>query len=138
MRRINLVVIIFLAFWSILGYSKFLVGNANNQEDGFKSTHLINLKADASEKDLIKILDEYNKVIAELGFPNIKYQLWKDRGDESGDHKYKYFLVSTWPNQDTYDKVHNAESYKALNEVYGKLFEEIVQDNVSTRYISLN
>jgi hypothetical protein len=138
MRRVILAVLILLTFGSILGFSEFSMNKANNQEEGFKSVHLINLNSDASENEFVMILGEYNKVIAELGFPAIKYQLWKDRGDENKDRKYQYFFESKWPNQKTYDKVHEAKKYKALGEKYGKLWEEILQDHVSTRYISLN
>ena len=99
----------------------------------FRAVHLINLKDDAGEAKLSEILDEFNKVIAELGYPDIGYRLWKERGDVEG--KYKYIFESKWPNQKSYDMVHNAEEYKAIGEKYNAIADEMILEHVYSRYI---
>ena len=112
MRQIILTIITFLVILCLSNCSK----SSNDEEptggEVFKAVHLLNLQPEASEAEMLQILNELNAVIAELGYPNIKYRLWKERGDKQG--KYKYIFDSTWQNQEIYDKVHNSEKYKRM------------------------
>ena len=122
----------------MVSYSKLPNDAENNRKEVFKSIHLINLKPDASEQDLLNLLDELNKIISELRVAEVKYQLWKDRGDENKHRNYQYIMESTWPNQKVYDTVHNSEIYKTFVEKTGEKWEELIQDHVYTWYMALN
>ena len=125
-----IILFIFLNFSPCQENKKDIKGNI------FKSVHLVNLYSDGSELELLKILKEFNKVITELGYPNIKYRLWKERGDRQGT--YKYFFESTWPNQETYEQIHNTSKYKNLVEKYEKRYKLLFRDESYSRYIPLN
>lgn len=79
---------------------------------GFRTVHLINLKSVEDEAEFVTIADDFNKVVAELGYQNIRYNFWKETGDRGG--QYKYIFESTWPDKETYDKVHEYEKFKVV------------------------
>jgi len=107
-----------------------------NKEGVFRTVHLVNLNSVENEAEIVAILNDFNKVFAEVGYPNIRYNLWKERGDREG--KYKYIFGSTWPDQATYDKVHKNEKFQAVFEKYKARWEELVNEDVYSRYVPLN
>ena len=127
---------VILVFLSLINYSNPIKCQEPEVDGVFKAVHLINLNADTSEAELQKILDELNNVITELGYTDIKYQLWKERGDTEG--KYKYIFESKWPSQGIYDKVHNSDSYKKITEKYKTGYKELIKEEDYSRYIPLN
>ncbi len=72
---------------------------------GFRTVHLINLNTVEDEAEFIAIADDFNNVVVELGYQNIRYNFWKETGDRKG--QYKYIFESNWPDQETYDEVHD-------------------------------
>ncbi|MFQ5630736.1 MAG: ester cyclase [bacterium] len=112
------------------------LNNQPNKETVFRALHLITIESEDDEAAFIALLNDFNKVVAELGYPGIKYQLWKERGDRQG--KYKYFFESTWPDQETYDKVHEHEKYKAVLEKAESKYDELVKDDIYSRYVLVN
>jgi len=107
-----------------------------NKGGVFRAVHLVNLKSVENEAEFVAMLNDFNKVITELGYQNIRYNIWKERGDREG--KYKYIFESTWPDQGTYDKVHKNEKYQAIFEKYKTRYEEFIKDEIYSRYIPLN
>ena len=111
------------------------------KEDGstskvFRAVHLVNLKSPDSEAEFVTMLNDFNMVVAEVGYPNIRYNLWKERGDREG--QFKYIFESTWSDQATYDKVHDNEKYQAVFEKYKTRYEELIKEEVYSRYVPLN
>ena len=121
---------IFIAFFLFSG-SSFV------QEGVFRAVHLLNLKSVENEAKLIAMLEDFNNVVAEAGYPNIQYNLWKERGDRE-EGQFKYIFESTWPDQATYDKVHNNEEYQTVFKKYKTQYEELIKEDVYSRYIPLN
>ena len=107
-----------------------------NTEVRFRTVHLINLKFVEDEIEFVVIADDFNKVVAELGYQNIHYNFWKETGDREG--QYKYIFESTWPDQETYDKVHEYEKFKIVWEKSYTKWKEMIEEDIYNRYILLN
>ena len=136
MRKNILISVTFLVLLSLSNYSNSSKCEESTGSEVFKAVHLINLRVETSEVELLKILNEFNEVIVELGYPNIKCQLWKERSDRQG--KYKYIFESTWPSQEIYDKIHNSDIFKKTAKKYKKKYGEVITEDIYNRYISLN
>ena len=65
--RIIFAIVIFSLLLGIVGCLKSPQKEVIDEGEVFRAVHLINLKDDAGEAKLLEVLDEYNKVIAELG-----------------------------------------------------------------------
>lgn len=76
---------------------------------GKKSLHLFELPDGVTEGQLNSFLEEMNTAIAEEGYPNAGYHLYKITDDNAN---YKYFLEGVWPDSATYDKIHESEKWK--------------------------
>jgi hypothetical protein len=129
MKQLHTIFALFFAVMLLSGYSFA-------QEGVFKAVHLLNLKSVENEAKLIAMLDDFNKVVAEVGYPNIRYNIWKERGDREG--QFKYIFESTWPDQATYDKVHNNEKYQSIFKKYKTHYEDLIKEDVYSRYVPLN
>ena len=103
---------------------------------GFRTVHLINLKTIEDEAEIVAIADDFNKVVAELGYQNIRYNFWKETIGRNG--QYKYIFESTWPNQETYDKVHEYEKFKLVWEKNYTKWKKMIEEDIYNRYIPLN
>jgi hypothetical protein len=75
-------------------------------------------------------------VVAELGYQNIRYNFWKETVGRDG--QYKYIFESTWPDQETYDKVHEYEEFKEVWEKSYAKWIKIIEVDIYNRYILLN
>lgn len=89
---------------------------------GKKSLHLFDLPAGMSEKQLNDFLKEMNQAIADEGYPNAGYHLYKITS-ENGD--YKYFMEGVWPDSATYDKIHDSAGWKAAADKGKDMIEKI-------------
>ena len=103
---------------------------------GFRTVHLLNLKNIEDEAEFVAIADDFNKVVAELGYQNIRYNFWKETTGREG--QYKYIFESTWPDQGTYDKVHEYEKFKVVWEKSYAKWKKMVAEDIYNRYIPLN
>jgi len=103
---------------------------------GFRTVHLINLKTVEDEAEFVAIADDFNKVVAELGYQNIRYNFWKETRGREG--KYKYIFESTWPDQETYDKVHEYEKFKVVWKKNYTKWKKMIEEDIYNRYIPLN
>ncbi|MUP47222.1 hypothetical protein E0K83_15890 [Gramella sp. BOM4] len=82
-----------------------------NNAAGKKSLHLFKLPDGVSEKQLSDFLKEMNQAISKEGYPNAGYHLYRVTDDHN---EYKYFMEGVWPDQATYDKIHESEGWKAM------------------------
>ena len=107
-----------------------------NTEIGFRTVHLINLKTVEDEAEFVAIADDFNKVVTELGYQNISYKFWKETRGRDG--QYKYIFESTWPDQETYDKVHEYDKFKEVWEKNYAKWKMMIAEDVYNRYFPLN
>ena len=77
-----------------------------------KSVHHFNLPSEITEAQLASALSTMNKVVADLGYPDAGYRLWKVR--DGRDAEYQYLFEGNWPGQKGYDVIHESEAYKQL------------------------
>jgi hypothetical protein len=93
---------------------------------GLKSTHLLKLENDDALKKLEQPLEEINETLAEMGYPECGYVIYKVNDDYESD--YTHILEGWWLCKEVYDETHNHPSYKALTEKYNGLFEGVLQN----------
>ena len=91
---------------------------------GYRTVHFINLKTVEDEAKFALIADVFNKLVAELGYQNVHYNFWKVTGDREG--QYNYIFESTWPDQETFDKVHEYEKFKVTKQKWYPKFKEMI------------
>ena len=77
----------------------------------FKTVHLTNLKSAADVTALQAAIADMNKVVANAGYRDVRYRLYKVSGEQAG--AYGYLWESSWPGGDAYDKVHKSAEWTA-------------------------
>ncbi len=121
----------------LIGAAAFATGfaTASTAEKGpaIKSVHLLNLPSDVSEADVAEALGKLNVAVAEAGYPEAGYRLWKVTGEQSGE--YAYLWEGVWPSQDEYDVIHSGESWQAAFEA--EVFEALRWQQVYNRYVEI-
>lgn len=117
-----------------LSNSGILLEKADTEQ--FTAVHLVNLQSEDMEEEFMTITKDFNQALKEIGYPDIKYKVWKERSGRDG--KYTYFYQTIWPDQATYDKVHSHEKYHKAVEKHGSRYEELVSEDVYNRYVPLN
>lgn len=65
------------------------------------------LKVDPAK--LLVSIEQVNKAIDSIGYPDAGYQLWRVQSDTVTD--YRFQINGYWPNQEVYDEIHNHELY---------------------------
>lgn len=100
-----------------------------------KSHHLFNLPEGMTEAELAGAIQEVNRAIAESGHPDAGYRLWKVTGEQSGE--YSYLWEGVWPDQATYDAIHESESWNEVIERFRAAFERILEVQVYNRFIEI-
>jgi quinol monooxygenase YgiN len=139
LSKFTILFTIILAF--LLGVPSAIFGQEmtkkeENKVEGFRTVHLVNLKSVENEAEFIAISNNFNEVVAELGYQNIRYNIWKESGYHEG--QYKYIFESTWPDQETFDKVHKNEKFQAVWKTNKAVWDELIKEDTYNRYILLN
>ncbi len=98
----------------------------------YKTVHLLKLTTSKAENDLLKGLGEANKLFGQLGYPNIRYRVWKVSGTPSGG--FTHLWESEWPDKSAYDKIHELKEFTDSWARYEKEFEAIEKDQVYNRF----
>ncbi len=123
----------------LIGVAAFATGfaTASTAEDGpaIRSVHLLNLPSEVSEADLAEALGKLNAAVAEAGYPEAGYGLWKVTGEQSGEHAYLWEGV--WPSQDGYDAIHESESWQAAWEATAEVYKAPSPEHVYNRYVEI-
>jgi hypothetical protein len=138
-KKINeffiLIVVFFIAFPGTVWGQESTI---KEQDDvvGFRTVHLLKLKNAEDEAEFAIIADDFNKVVVELGYQNIRYNFWKETGDNIG--QYKYIFESNWPDQETYDEVHEYEEFKLVWEKSYSKWKKMIEEDNYNRYILVN
>jgi len=101
----------------------------------FRTLHQFNLTTIGEETRLLAVLEEFNQLFAKLGYPEVRYRLW--RVQEGGPGQLNYLYDSLWPDRATYDKVHQDSGYKALLEKHLPFLQQILKDEVYYKYVEL-
>lgn len=110
------------------------VGSSGSAGPGLMTMHLTTLPPD-KEQEFLSVLNEYNQLFSKLGYPNVRYRLWKVSGKQAGE--YAHMWQSFWPSRAVYDKVHENEAYKKLAEKYRAFGEATVKAEVYNHYVEL-
>ncbi|SDI23534.1 hypothetical protein [Winogradskyella thalassocola] len=139
MVKLNTVVIVIFMFIilipdTILG-QEYIKSNAT-AKIGFRTVHLISLKNIENDVEIATIADDFNKVVAELGYENISYNFWKETEGQEG--QFKYIFESNWPDQETFDKVHEYKEFQLVWEKNYDKWKSLVKEDIYNRYTLLN
>ena len=115
-----------------------LVSGVHSQKGpapAYKPVHLMNLTSSEAEANLLTILAEFNKLYAQMGYPNIRYRVWKVSGKQSV--QFTHIWESEWPDKATYDKVHSFKEFTELHARHEKELRGLLKDHVYNRYEEL-
>ena len=135
MRRFMIIVISFIFILGVFNCSIKSEAENSSEGDKFRSVTLINLHTDEDEEEFLKILNSYEIVFEDIGYPDSMYRIWKERDKEG---KYKYIIEANWPNYEAYEKFGKSEKFKEIHKKLDPRFDELVKEIVYNRYIRLN
>jgi len=74
-------------------------------------------------QDLLTFFNKWNKAIDEIGYPDAGYKIWVIQEDTSN---INYMIEGHWPDQETYDKIHDHELYQKVYEENQDKFEGLI------------
>ena len=100
-----------------------------------KSHHLFNLPAGITEADVVAAFREVNLAVAEAGYPDAGYRLWKVTGEQAGE--YTYLWEGSWPNLEAYRSIHDHPAYLAAFGRTQSVFGVLAEAQVYNRFIEL-
>lgn len=103
-------------------------------KEAFKAVHLVNLKSPADVAALQAALADINKVVANAGYRDVRYRLYKVTGKQAGT--YGYLWESSWPGGEVYDKVHKSAEWSASSKKHPGL-DVLMKDEVYNRYVEV-
>jgi ketosteroid isomerase-like protein len=101
-----------------------------------KSVHLVNVAPGSTQEDVVEIFTALNAGIQEAGYPDAGYSLWKIGEAEEPDTApigSDYFLEGLWPDQATYDQIHQAEAFQAAIESVTASWQRVLADQSYAR-----
>jgi|GEM_PF-345480 len=94
--------------------------NTTGSTIGLKSTHLLKLENEEALNKLEMPIKEINDVLAEMGYPDCGYVIYKVNDDYESD--YTHIMEGWWLSKENYDETHNHPKYKETFEKYRDLF----------------
>ena len=103
-------------------------------QEAFKAVHLVNLKSPADLAALQAALADLNKAMANAGYPDIRYRLYKVAGKQAG--AYAYLWESSWPGGEVHEKVHKHPEWIASSKKHPEL-DALMKDEVYNRYVEV-
>ena len=114
-----------------------MVGVAATQSESppLKSHHLFNLPDSITEADVAAAVREVNSAVAEAGYPDAGYRLWKVTGEQSGE--YMYLWEGNWPNMEAYRSIHDHPAWLAAFGRNQSVFGVLAEAQVYNRFIEL-
>ena len=110
--------------------------NDSNTTVGFRTVYSINLNNVEDEAEFVVIAEVFNKLVADLGYQNISFSFWNVTGDIEGE--YNYIFESTWPDQETFEKVFANEKFKVTMNKWYPIFKKMIAEGIYNRYILLD
>ena len=96
------------------------------------SLHLYDTSMNVTDAELMGWLEEINAAIEEIGYPGAGYKFWKAIDETVMQNRY--MILSSWPDEEAYQLIHDHEAYKAVNEKYSELGEKITKQSLYVRY----
>jgi len=124
----------------LLALAAFVHGASSAQAQtsalALKSHHLFNLPAGVTEAELAAAIQGMNRAVAESGHPEAGYRVWKVTGEQSGD--YSYLWEGSWPDQATYDAIHENEAWNEAIERFEPTLGRIGEVQVYNRFIEIS
>lgn len=104
-------------------------------KEAFKAVHLVNLKSPADVAALQASLADINKVVANAGYRDVRYRLYKVIGKQAG--AYAYLWESSWPGGEVYAKVHQSAEWSAASKKHPEL-DVLMKDEIYNRYVEVS
>jgi hypothetical protein len=89
----------------------------------YKSVHLLKVPENLSVTLLEKPLKEINNVIAEIGYPNCGYVIYKVQSENEAE--YTHVFEGKWLSKENYNTIHDHPEYKKAIEKHESKFVEI-------------
>lgn len=74
-------------------------------------------------KELWAAFNVFNEAIAEYGYPDAGYELWVINEE---DTDIRFMVQGSWPDLETYQKIHDSEPYKNASEKTGGLWDGLI------------
>jgi ketosteroid isomerase-like protein len=87
---------------------------------GLKSTHLLKVENEETLSKLQQPVTEFNKLLADMGYPECGYVIYKVNDDYASD--YTHIMGGWWLSKEVYDITHDDPRYKEVFEKYRDLF----------------
>ena len=130
-------------YYLIFGFISFIIVSCGSPlDEGIEkaellqfevtSLHLWDSTLNVSEVELVKVLDEVNDAIAELGYPGAGYLLWKVQNDTLMQNRY--MMLGSWPDKVAYDSIHKSEAWQSVWEKHSEFLESMKEQSVYSRY----
>ncbi len=121
-----------IAIAALLGAASVGVcAQGSGRGPSFATEHLIKLQP-SEEARLLSVLQAFNQLFTELGYPDVRYRLWKLAEDSTMQWSHRW--DSVWPDRDTYDKVHQDDAFRKLLGKHRSYLEEILKGGVYCRF----
>ena len=111
------------------------VAATQSMAPAIKSHHLINLPDSVSDGDVAAALSEVNSAIAEIGYPDAGYRLWKVTGEQSGE--YMHIWEGNWPNWEAYRSIHDHPAFLAAMGSNESVFRVLTETQVYNRFVEV-
>lgn len=120
---------------TILGAAVFSVKVSAPAGPAFRTVHTFSLCSAQEEGRLLSVLQEFNHVLARLGFTGVRYRQWKIQGAAAGLSGYMY--ESTWPSLEVYDRVHREAAYTKVLEKNLPFLREVLKNEIYDKLVEL-
>ena len=92
-------------------------------ENTLKSVSLFQDSTNADPGKLQASIEKLNQAIDSIGYPDAGYKIWQVDSQDSLD--FKFMVEGYWPDQKTYDIIHEHELYKKIRETVKTNFEAL-------------
>lgn len=98
-----------------------------------KTLHLFNIPP-ADEPKLLAALADLNEAIAEAGYPQAGYRVWKVSGTQQGSHQYIW--EGNWPDRNAYLAIHANDAYQRASK-RTRAAQDLTKDHVYNHYLEV-
>lgn len=91
-------------------------------ENTLQSVSYFSDTTDLDPQVINEALTSVNEVISEIGYPDAGYKVWLIQPDSSN---VRFMVEGHWPDQETYEKIHDNQLYKNAIEASEKAFSSL-------------
>jgi uncharacterized protein (TIGR02246 family) len=102
--------------------------DSHEQASEVRSIHLFDLPTGLSEAEWLNVINEINSALAENGYPDAKYNMYKTNDDQVKN--YRYFFEGVWPSEEVYQKVRENAAIKAAYDKSQAQYDKIKANEI--------